>query len=287
MLVKMWELEHEFYLENMLAQTHLDIKGACGSCPGGAYDTKGWYVANFFNEAFHKALASIVGNVIDTYANASTDNTSGGYNCQSNNWYVQQGIVYNGNGWQSGDLPLDYPYTWGFLRSCAQMRAGGQVHILPAILGQNFINDPTAAPAGMAWYYGPSFAMAFGNAIPWMFMTSGELTTHLTQYATMWTTLIAGYSTPTWQGFAAESYMNCTDGNRSAHWAYTGSSRTVCDGVALMLPLLGYYGVSSTLINTIATWANDMWPAINWTTQKTSMCTPTGTPAFPQCDNSL
>ncbi len=105
MLVKMWEVEHEFYLENMLAQLLTDVKGACGSCPGGAYDTKGWYAPNFFNEAFHKSLNTTYGNVIDTYTTASQ---TGGYQGQSSNWYVEQGIVYNANGWQVGDNPIDY-----------------------------------------------------------------------------------------------------------------------------------------------------------------------------------
>lgn len=288
-IVKIWELEHEFNLEGMLGQVFLATKGACTTCPGGAYQTRGWYYPVLFNTGFHKSITHSVINPIDSPA---LPNGQGpGHYCQTNFWYVGQGVVNPGNRWQSDDNPLDVPYTYGFLNDCGgRYRPGGMLSLFPSIVSvQNSTEFFKTEPTGLLYYLGvPGFVATYATGGPLFatnqsFLDSTALDVMYTQWATAFKSIIDGFSTPTWTALASLPYVSCFSNTFPAQ--YVESTRKICDGLALAFPKLVYFGVDSSILDAIQTWAEAMFPAVNWTTQRNATCTPTGTPAYPQCNN--
>jgi hypothetical protein len=54
------------------------------------------------------------------------------------------------------------------------------------------------------------------------------------------------------------------------------------DRVWYMIPQFRYYGVSETLINEMAAWAQTIWPNGNWAATTTATCTPAD-PTYVKC----
>jgi hypothetical protein len=52
------------------------------------------------------------------------------------------------------------------------------------------------------------------------------------------------------------------------------------DRVWYMIPQFRYYGVSQTLVNQLAAWAQSIWTSANWSPTTTATCVATGADTF-------
>lgn len=280
-VTKLWELEHEFYLEGMMALVQTDIFGACTTCPGGAYPNKGWLANYPFEVGVHRSMLSGV-NLIDKFPPLS-EAANIGKGCQSGIWYTVQDGIYNGSGNQQGNVPIDVAYDVNLGRKDCSIAArpvgifSGLAYILTQ---QSIIQSPDGqfVPANQMWYSFANLNLNF-NVVRTaeLFNTSVEITTNRDNYATVLLGIINSVSTATWQAWVASpgayaGAVNCT-GNLGG--VYTGGAANFCDNTARILPELRYHGVSSTKYNAIRDWADAVFsppPGQTWQDQVDATC---------------
>ncbi len=247
--VKTWELEHEFGLETMCSQVYTDLYGAATS-PAGYLD-RCWYSGVPFNVAFHKNFAG-------TYRNTENDaNTSFYY--QSNQMYMWQSIINDGNLHQTGDFTMDIPYTWAFVNGAGQYfppsylmftnavqptQASWDLNLTPLPPQQetfttNGVNPYFLAAISMRFMFGFDDLSSRVNAYNHYLDTFAQATTKGT--------------TPQWQTWLIDvaPAQNC-----NASGALSGlTSGNLCGAVAGMIPIFQFLGANQAKIDAIKTWA--------------------------------
>jgi hypothetical protein len=270
-VVKNWEIFNEFQLEGMYGQATADVYGACVQCNGGAYIARGWFNANIpFNVAYHKSGVGPNGSYFGNGSSYSTplngnslDGTNQSYQSQTNDWYIgNQAILNPGNGWATGDITLDWPYTWGFLAGTAQFRPAINANLagivaLQAQWEQTDLVGGMIRPVIQAAHF--QFNTPTGLLVNQNFATSAQQTVLAEKWADARIAYESKWSTGTWQSYASTLLDNCT----GVVTAYLGSGST-CDDMALALPYLVSLGVTGSKITTLKTWAGAVWTGWNF-----------------------
>ncbi len=257
---KTWELEKEFGLETMCSQVYTDLYGAATSAAG--YLDRCWFSPVPFNLAFHK-------NFIGTYHN--TDNTTASsYNYQSNQTYIWQEILNNGNLRETGDFTMDVPYTWAFLGGAGQYFPSSYLNFYKMITASQSSWDEGLVASGAQqesfniYGFNPRFPVNVGTRYYLAFDDATSVTTLYNKYLDLFAENITKGNTAAWQTWGTSGpgagISDCTTGAVAAYL----QGGTLCDGVAFMLPVLAFYGANSAKLDAVQTWAQAVYPTHNF-----------------------
>src|ERR1700722_8283264 len=273
--IQQWDLVREWEL--------FKVKGFEGSCDSiftarnGGNRTLGWCWSDLsgtiFDGAPHKTMKQQVSNTNDNYQS---------WSYISNSWYMLQTVNSAGNGYLTGDSPIDAPYLYGFLGNESLFRPCGYWCVSPQIFTtqQSWLlglNTPFLMFNQWTW-------MATWNSkqpYAWLFTPLADRQAIMGAYAVVLTDIIAHYSGGDWTTFAAAN-PNCGGPNPSgAQNAWLESNQTPCETVQLILPLMVYYSVASGTIDSIQAWAAGLWPGHDFTVDRAAtpcpLSDPTGT----------
>ncbi len=257
--VKMWELEKEFGLESFCSQVYTDIYGAATSAAG--YLDRCWYSSIPFNLAYHKSF-------LGSYHN--TDNsTVVSYNYQSNQAYVWQEIINNGNLRETGDFTMDIPYTWAFLNGTGKYRPSGYLNYLNMIMASQSSWDQGLVASGGESFniYGinPRFPVNISMRFMLAFDATASITNLFNRYMDLFAEVITKGNTAAWQTWGTSGPgAGIADCSTLGPLAAALQGGTLCDGVAFILPIMAYYGVTSAKIDAVQTWAAAVYSTHNF-----------------------
>jgi hypothetical protein len=255
-LVKTWELNGQFQLEGM-AQTIF----------GPQADPRAWYSNLPFFVSPHELKMPTNG--VTGLRNGST----AAYVYLSYVWYNLQLILNDSNGQQAEQYPIDWPYVEGFVKELGSLlspQAGIQTMWLiksMQIERQNGFG-PQAGGAG----YQPDvpqlsvLVTAEENDYDWTGVDSTTRVAIATGLVTSWLDQVTQF-TP--QEFYAGGWTTATSTPVLGGNAYDG---VFVDWVWYMIPRFTFIGVSQTLVNQLAAWAQTVWPSANWTADATATC---------------
>ncbi len=258
---KQWETMHEYQVEAMCPQIYTTTYGAAVGAAG--YTDRCWQVQIPFNIAFHKTFQGSKHNPIDDSI------TSHVY--QSNVAYVWQAILNSGNLRQTGDNPMDIAYTWGYLTDASSPRPSDWLLELQTIITAQSSWDQPLVDTGLGSFayagIGDFFPLGFGARWGLSFTSSADIGAFFNHVADNWASVISGKgNTAAWIAWNTAVAQNCTTGATAAY----NSSGTYCDALALNLPLLVNFGVTSSKIDTIQTWAAAVWTTHNFAYDRSS-----------------
>jgi len=252
--VKWWEINQEYGLEGM-AQSVFGPQSA----------TRSW---------FTNAVFFISPNMCDIPSpSVGLGNGLGiTHDYFSMMWYQLQLVLNDGNGTFAGTTPIDFPYVYGFVQGIGHgpvsSGQGGLIMewMLKGLQASQF--DPGPDQGSMGWQYwanDPLQLVKYPNSPTlWTELTPSDRTTMLNAYMQSWLTKISSYSlqqfvTGGWTTAGEVPDPNQPEGD-------------MADRVAVMMPLLQYWGVSPTLMSQVATWAKSMWPSYNWSASLQETC---------------
>jgi hypothetical protein len=255
-LVKSWELNNQFQLEGMAQNIF-----------GPQADPRAWY-SNFPFFVSPHELKMPTSGVVGLRNGSQAD-----YNYLSYIWYNLQLILNDSNGQQSDQFPIDWPYAEGFVKGLGSLvspQAGLQTMWL--IKGLQAVQQAGATPqAGgevgasieaqisvlvtpeqdeYVWTgVDPATRAALANGIVTAWLAQVSQFTPQQYYAGGWTTPTA---VPVPGGSAYDNVFP--------------------DWVWYMIPRFNFVGVNPALTNQLASWAQTLWPAANWTADLNAAC---------------
>jgi hypothetical protein len=262
-IVKTWELEHEFRLQELCSQLYTDLSGAAISPAG--YQPWCWSTSIPFQTAYHKNLPNTSHNPMD-----SSEQT---FNYNANQFYMWQNILNNGNlRSNSNDFPMDVNYTYAFLQETYRMRPGDYLNNLWMISTLQGNWDQAISSIGQfnQRTISSAFVLSQTQRYPLAFTSSTRIAALMAQHANRLVETIGRASGANWAAWNAVVNNNCTTGAPFA-WATTNSG--LCDGIALAIPMLEKcFSVPSGTIDTIYNWAAALWPAHNFAPDRAASC---------------
>ncbi len=263
-LTKEWEIMHEFDLEGF-GQTYANLSAA---------DARAWPDATPFMTSpnmLHIPPGSPgVGNgqmVTDYY--------------HSYMWYHLQLILNNGNGAQDGPYPIDWGYVYGFLKNLdhgsSQVPDGMlQLAWLEKALQLSYKYPGSPSNNQTGWNPGVNdlSRLVHPDWQPMWAATSASTESKLLEsYLLNWLQAAKAYPASAYYagGWASASEVpnSSMDGDFGSKLWYS-------------IPRFKYYGVSQSTINTLAAWAQTVWPNANWNVLTSETCT-AGSPGNVNC----
>jgi hypothetical protein len=195
----------------------------------------------------------------------------------SNVWYHLQLLLNDGQGQQGGHDPIDYGYMSGLLKGLfvsAVQLPGAMLqteYSIKALQEFTLTGTPPSSPNG--WHpvdTNPEVFVDFNNVAEWSGYSSSTIATVLTAYTQAWFNQASQYTPAQYYqgGWASPSE------NPSGEVAYYN---TVFGPMTwYTLPRLENAGVPASLIQQIGAWASKIWPAANWTSDLSALCTGLG-----------
>ncbi len=245
-MTKLWEINQEFGLEGMPQVAF-----------GPQADSRAWYSYEpfFVSPLFYAPTVGIagVGNGLKTT-----------YDYQSMIWYQVQLILNASNNagtklGPSADFGYVYDTIFHLNLDCGPQ---GLLQTLWLIKGlQASQNDlgPQAGSAGWGFYTNAPWVMVWNGPAQWIpNLAPADRQNVMQTYLSLWLAQADQY-TP--QQYYAGSWTTANASTTPEPPGQAGYN----DDVAYMLPRFSYYGVSSSLLNQIASWAGSLWPQYNWT----------------------
>jgi hypothetical protein len=253
-MLKSWELNQEFGLEGMAQSVFLN--------PGA--DSRAWLSRFPFNTAPHILHIPQGFPGLDN-ANPNT------WTYMSMIWYHLQLILNNSNKQQSGDSPIDWEYTYGFIAQLAsdtQTPQTGLQYIWQIKGLQTSSNGlgPDATTYPWFWevtdqsvqvYQGPGSEAIWNGTTPAQraLLYDGEVRAFLDEVEQFKPQQFY----PTWANPAVAPVRGNPFG-------------ALADRIWYAIPLLHYFGLSQALTNEFADWAQTVWPLGQWDVVKNDTC---------------
>jgi hypothetical protein len=257
MMVKSWEINHEYGLEAMAPVVF-----------GPQSADRAWYTNQaFFTSPFMLKIpktnspgignGSLIAFVYDSFI-----------------WYQTQLILNDGNGTAEGTWPIDRGYslsyltndlTWDSVADRPRVgTAGLMMEWLAKILQTH--NDPQNT--------NPYFLILFpGVSSTWSEISNSEKIQLMNTWDSTWLNYVQTltpsqlFTAPVGVAPSASPTFSAAQGN------FTGN-------LVFALPQLRYQGVDTTVLNQIAQWASSYWPTYNWTADLNTSCALTGTDTY-------
>ncbi|HSP78004.1 MAG TPA: hypothetical protein VLQ93_05720, partial [Myxococcaceae bacterium] len=260
-MVKTWEVMQEFGLEDHLRKLFPSSR-----------DARGWMLNNSFDTSpnLMKLPRELPG---------INDNSKVQFPYFSMAWYQLALILYNGNHTDGADRgaqrPLDWSYVPGFIREMQTVGEGAPP--TNALLTEWLVKGMQAtanslkpnAPSGMGWVPrvagDPSRLVAPGHMTGWTDMTAEERRAIMQAVLTAWWEKSRTYAVEDWLNGGGADQTEVING-----W-YDGS---LGNRIWFMLPQFKHHGVDPKLVDTIADWAQKVWPQADWSEVKRATCKP-------------
>jgi hypothetical protein len=249
-MVKNWEINHEFGLEEMPQATF-----------GPQADSRAWYSAEPF---------FVSPNMIHAPVGSVGNSAAASYAYESFIWYQLQLLLNASNNRGNGLGPSsDFPYVYNHLYHLS-LEAAPQallqtLWLIKGLQASQNGAGPQTGSNGWALSTNDPYRLVWGSPELWDANTSPADRLNVMQtYLTIWLKEINQF-TP--QQFYAGKWFkptDTTDPNAPAN-GYSNS-------VAYMIPRLRYYGVSSTITDQIIAWAKTVWPNYNWDGLRNTTC---------------
>lgn len=255
-MVKTWELlngnQLEAYSQNVF---------------GPQADPRGWHSSFPFFAAPHELKMN--GNGTPGLRNGTAQE----YAYLTNAWYTLQLILNDGNGKQDYQIPIDWGYVYGFVKSMGDMvspQAG--IETLWMLKGLETTQQQGLGPqvAGNGWQ---SFVVEpwllvteeFNDSV-WMGVDPSTRVALATGIVTGWLSQVNQF-TP--QQFYAGGWTTANATPVAGGSPYDG---VFIDEIWYLIPRLSFIGVNHTLVDQLAAWAHTMWPHANWTADANATC---------------
>ncbi|PTL75116.1 hypothetical protein [Vitiosangium sp. GDMCC 1.1324] len=261
-MVKTWELMQEFGLEGQQRQLFPTSR-----------ETRGWMRNNSFDTSPN--LLKLPRN------NTGINNNSPlMFTYFSMAWYQLALILYNGNhsdgAARNAQRPIDWGYVYGFIKEMRIVPQGtppnNALLTLWLVKGMQ-VSDNTlgpGAPGGAGW--NPKAVADLSRLVSpdhmpgWSDITPQERTAILEALLSTWWDKTRRYPAADWWNGGGASKTERING------FYDGS---LGNRLWYMLPQFKSLGVNPTLVNTIADWAQTLWPQADWSVVKNTTCTST------------
>jgi len=260
-VVKTWELMQEFGLEG---QQRLLFPSS--------RDSRGWMANSAFDASPH---------ILKLPRNNTGigDNSALMYPYFSMAWYHVALVLFNGNHSdgldRSGQRPIDWGYAHGFVtelqRAGTSPVPGNALLTLWLVKGMQTADNTLKPNASGTTGWSPrtsgdlSRMVAPGSMPGWTAMTRDEQRAIMEAVLSTWWDKTRQYAVSDWMGSGGasttESITGHVDGSLGNRLWY-------------MLPHFKYHGVNALLVNTIADWAQTVWPQANWAEVKNATCWP-------------
>jgi hypothetical protein len=253
MMVKLWEINQEFGLEDM-AQVPFGSK---------AESPRAWYTSRAFTTSpnmTHIPYGAGLGNgsqVTQTYLSLI--------------WYHLQLILNPGNGQEFDHTPIDFSYVFGFMKDLNNLSNQPtimmQLEWLIKGLQEETANGASPAQANNGWQWqssDPDDLVEHDWGGLWNATSPSDRAVLTGDYLRAWLAQASKYSP---QQYYAGGWASTSDNLPSM-------ISTITFGGAMwqMLPRLRYYGIDSTIISQYYTFVAAIWPHANWSANKTATC---------------
>jgi hypothetical protein len=252
-MVKNWEIQHEFGMEGLAQQ----IFGSSLA------DTRAWYTQFPF---FASPNMQHIPWDAKGLANGTTPSTI--YLAFA--WYHVQLILNNSNRQQSGNSPIDWQYTYSFIKNLSAYDSQAQAGVIAIwqIKAMQILNNGKGPEYGLdGWFPNVSDLSRLVHPDFW-YMWSALPTSQRAQITQAivqaWFSQVRKF-TP--QQFYTGGFANSSETPQKN----TPDGRFV-DKVWFFIPQLRNLGVDPTLMSQIADWAKTLWPNANWNATKTASC---------------
>ncbi|HYO54597.1 hypothetical protein [Archangium sp.] len=265
-VVKTWEVMQEFGLEGQVRQLFPTSR-----------ETRGWMGNSTFDASPN--LLKIPRN--NTGIN---DNSPLMFTYFSMGWYHLSLILHNGSHSDGADRnaqrPVDWGYVHGFIKEMNRVPAGApptQGLLTLFLVKGMHASDNTLkpnAPYGAGW--NPKTAADLSRLVApdfmtgWSDITAAERKAILEVLLSSWWDKTRQYAAADWWNGGGATTTEAING------FYDG---TLGNRIYYLLPQFKHYGVNPTLINTIADWAQTVWPQANWSKVKSATCETKGSAA--------
>jgi hypothetical protein len=263
-MVKSWELNQEFQLEGMAKTVY----------PYPKAEPRAWLSSYPFQTSPNMLHISLSSGALDN-GNIST------VTYLAFIWYQLQLIVNNSEYQQQGNTPIDWQYTFAFIKDLGAY-SPPQAALLNLWLTKGIqISDNGIGPdqygVGWNWWVNDiSREVSPGFSSLWTGTTPGTRSAILNGIVQAFVTEVSQF-TPA--QFVAGGY---TTTRLPVHGE--PDSVNFEDRVWYMIPQFRYFGVSQTLVNQLAAWAQSVWPLGDWAATTTATCVPfPGRPEGAQC----
>jgi hypothetical protein len=252
-MVKLWEINHEYGLEGMPQAAF-----------GRQAESRAWYT----NQAFFTSPFML--KIPEGNAPGIGNGSQIAFIYHSFIWYHLQLVLNDGNGLAHGTWPIDWGYATNYLQN--------------TLTWNNQTSQPRVGTAGLLVEWGAKQAQAGDHNVnpyelvdlPAQISTWSEITT--AQKLQIFNASLQAWlnelqpMTPaqffTWNG-ASSVYSSVNPGSYSGDLTYA-------------LPQLRYAGADPTLLNQVAAWAAQVWPAYNWIADLDTSCV-VGNDGFVTC----
>ena len=249
-MVKQWELNQEFQLEDLGRAVH-----------GPQAETRAWVGGAPF---------MVSPNMLHIPPGAA-----GLGNGSVKNWYYlafawyQSQLILNYSYYTPQGRPIDWPYAQGMINQLGANTSAPQASLLllwmvKALQISQLDGGPELGSAG--WNPGINTPVYFAypdfNRL-WGEYTASQRATYTQAYVEQW---FAKIRTFTPQQFYLGGMVSPTE---VPTLSYTGS---VGSQLNYSIPQLNFFGVSSSLVSQIADWAKTLWPLGSWDAAKSSTC---------------
>ncbi len=262
LMVKSWELNHEYGLEGM-AKVVFAARAASDASllPANPAPTadRAWFTDQAFLTSPEMLQipapspglgnGTVIAEVYDAFI-----------------WYQTQLILNDGNGTAVGTWPIDWGYTLSYLTNSltwdgelGQPRVGTAGLIMEWLskILQSGADLPNASPYHLTIYP--------GIVSTWSELPSSQKVQLMNDWVSTFLGNVQGQTTA--QLFTAPGITPTF--NSLAPGSFTGD-------LTLSLPLLRFEGVDPNLLNQLATWASGIWPTYNWMADLDSNCSSVG-----------
>lgn len=268
-MVKTWELMQEFGLESHQQQLYPTSR-----------DTRGW----MRNASFDTSP-----NMLKLPRNNTgiADNTPAMFTYFSMAWYQLALVLFNGNHWdgadRNGQRPLDWGYVHGFIKEMRTVSNAPNNALLTLWLVKGMqTSDNTLgpnSPGSDGWL--PKYSSDLSRLVApdfmpgWTDITSSERGAILEALLSTWWDKTRQYPASVWWNGGGASTTEVINGFYDS---------TLGNRLWYLLPQFKFMGVSATLVNTVADWAQGIWPQANWSQVKNATCS--STPPYVKCSSS-
>jgi hypothetical protein len=250
MMVKSWEINHEYGLEAE-AQAVFGPQAA----------SRAWYS----NQAFLTSPFMLA--IPESNAPGIGNGSQIAFLYDSFIWYQTQLILNDGNGTSVGTWPIDRGYALAYLyNSLTWNSPGTRPRVGTAGLMMEWLakilqsNDPSNS--------NPFFMVIFpGSVSTWSEVSSAQKLQLMNAWDSAWLSYVQGLSPA--QLFTAPPGVTptaTTSFNPTVGQSFTGD-------LAFALPQLQFYGADTSVLDQIVQWASGIWPGFNWTVALNTSCT--------------
>jgi hypothetical protein len=185
-------------------------------------------------------------------------------------WYHTQLILNNSNHQQMGSAPIDWPYVYSFIYDLANEDSPGQTGMLYlwSIKALQISNNGLApGQAGWIWNLNdPMIQVVQGPAANSLWSGTSPMAR-----AALYEGSVRAFLDVV-EKFTPQQFYQVGAADPAVAPVRGQEFGTFGDRVWFAIPLFHYYGVSQSLINEFASWAQTMWPAVDWSVTTRDTC---------------